>query len=111
MARPIAFGWLVHATIRECTDECRARIANYKAGDTLNPADFEYFEQLFTRHPDRKKKVGVGIKQIKYDADGYGNNCLWVVRHDNSTEHISWRKCLRPLNHRLQKERSQLDSY
>lgn len=99
MAKPLAFGTHVYTSMRDCANECRERIIKYSTGDTLNTDDFEYFTQLFTLHPEHRRKKGVGIKAIKYDNDGYGNNCLWIERHDGSKEDISWRKCVRPHTH------------
>lgn len=96
MSKPIAFGAYVYKHLKDCTIECRKRIYQYSAGDTLTVSDQDYFQQLFTLHPNYKKKRGVGIKSIMLDSDGLGNNCLWIVREDNSKEHISWRKCVRP---------------
>lgn len=96
MSKPIAFGLYVYETMKECSNDCREKIATYSAGDTLSDADQEYFKQLFTLHPEYHKKKGCGIKSIVYDDDGMGNNCLWVIREDDSKEDISWRKCVRP---------------
>lgn len=96
MSKPIAFGLYVYETLKECSTECRTRISKYSVGDTLNDDDSEFFKQLFTLHPEHKKKKGVGIKALTYEADGMGNNCLWILRLDGSKEDISWRKCVRP---------------
>lgn len=101
MPKSITFGSHVFTSTQECSAHSRERVFKYKAGETLNTDDFEYFIQLFTLHPDYQKKRGVGIKAIKYDLDGISmkNCCLWLVRHDGSTEDISWRKCIRPHTH------------
>lgn len=99
MSRPMSFGKYVFATMRDCAQECRERIKKYSKGDVLSKNDRLFFEQLFTLHPDYKKKRGCGIKEVRYDFDGLRNNCLWIVRLDGTEEDISWRKCVRPHTH------------
>ena len=77
----------------------------YKAGETLNTADFDLLHGVYSYHPDYARKLGVGVRSIKVDvaptlADEKTRSCFWFVRTDGSTTDVSLRRCWRALSDR-----------
>lgn len=93
MSKPIVFDDHIYINESACTAECLYRISNYKAGGALSADDTLFFRQVLAAHPDYSDKIGCGIESIKYGyhAD-FGDDCLYMVRHDGSEECTKWGK-------------------
>jgi hypothetical protein len=72
----------------------KALLSLYKIGQSLKGKDFNAVLELLTQHPDAENKIGVGIKDLLVDDDGYGGKCFHLVRHDGTKESFSYLKCL-----------------
>jgi hypothetical protein len=72
----------------------RALLSLYKIGQSLKGKDFDAVLELLQQHPDAKNKIGVGIKDLLVDKDGYGGKCFHLVRQDGTKESFSYLKCL-----------------
>lgn len=80
---------------KECFKECKIKIKTYREGNQISKRDQDFFKALFKLHPNYEKKIGCGIKLIKYGHDKtHGTGCLVIVRLDNTEQSISWRSCL-----------------
>ena len=87
---------------KECFKECKIKIKKYRVGNQIPKKDQDFFKELFKLHPKYEKKVGCGIKFIKYGLDTtYGTGCLIIVRLDNTEQSISWRSCLESIELQL----------
>ena len=94
---PISFGGYWFENKKCCVDETRSRISRYKRGQKLSESDTKFFTSLFTMHHDYLEKIGCGIKFLRFDRNKeYGNNCIIIVRRDDTEVDISWATALQP---------------
>lgn len=65
----------------------------YSIGEYLKGQDFDDVFFLLKKHPNAERKIGVGIKDLLV-LDSYGNKCFCVIKHDNTKDNFSYKKCL-----------------
>ena len=66
----------------------------YSIGEYLKGQDFNNLLDLLKKHPRAVQKIGVGIKGLLIDRDGYGGRCFYLMRQDGTKEKFSYLKCL-----------------
>ena len=72
---------------------CRAMLARYRNGDTMNEQDSQFLLNLLQRHPEAPDKIGCGVRRFfKARATSKGTNCFWLEREDGKAR--PWNKSL-----------------
>ncbi len=67
----------------------------YEIGSELNKDDFNKILDLLNLHPEKNKKIGVGIKKIKISLiNKFNTRAFQLIRTDNSTEIFSFHKII-----------------
>jgi len=93
MRKPILLDGIVYQTKTALKEAVQAYVRAAPIGEPLWDT-FPY--AIFERHPDRKEKLGVGMRHIQLNTSGWGNNrCFYVVRIDGSSIDFSWQVALK----------------
>jgi hypothetical protein len=71
-------------------------LKRYKPGDRVADEDAADLAGLLQRHPDGRKKMGVGIAHFEVQSADYGSQCFRVVRRDGTWERFSYKACVAP---------------
>jgi len=85
---------LTETLIEEKRKMYRAVLYKYSIGEYLKGQDFDNLLDLLKKHPRSVQKIGVGIKGLLVDSDGYGGRCFYLIRQDGTKESFSYLKCL-----------------
>jgi hypothetical protein len=85
---------LTETLIEEKRKIYRAILYKYSIGEYLKGQDFDNLLDLLKKHPRSVQKIGVGIKGLLVDSDGYGGRCFYLIRQDGTKENFSYLKCL-----------------
>lgn len=85
----------VFKTKKSLREKCQGILKRYNPGESLPHEDQRFLACLLTTyHPEADLKVGVGIRRIRVDRDGYGYKCFWLDRTDGSTTDFSFNSCI-----------------
>jgi Zn-dependent protease with chaperone function len=74
--------------------ECKAMLARYHNGDTINEEDSEFLRGLLERHPEAVQKIGCGVKRFFRGGTGHSTDCFWLEREDGSRTDFSYPACV-----------------
>lgn len=66
---------------------------------TLTLDDEQFLVALLEGHPESAQKIGVGVRRVFVNADGFGGRCFWLERVDGSCTDFSFRSCVTPPLH------------
>ena len=67
-------------TKTEALAYCKAMLARYRDGETINEEDSQFLLSLLQRHPEARQKIGPGVKRFFRDRTTKGTSCFWVER-------------------------------
>lgn len=91
-------------TQKEALAYCKAMLARYRNGETINEQDSQFLRNLLPRHPEAGQKIGCGVKRFFRDRTKEGTNCFWLERQDGSTTDFSYPSCVKAKGNSLAQE-------
>jgi len=91
---PIDIGDLHFDSKADALSYFRDILQKTRPGDLLMGKDRRDVESLIRNHPRAKEKIGIGIKFIKVINSLYGAKCFQFIREDNTTDTVSYTKCI-----------------
>jgi hypothetical protein len=83
---------------------CKAMLARYRDGDTINEQDSQYLMSLLQRHPEARDKIGCGVKRFYRDRTSKGTSCFWLERVDGKPTEFSYKSCVNGKGKTLEQE-------
>jgi len=93
-AKPLDVGLRHFAKQGDATEFFKKMLGSYSVGDRVSDLDAIDLAALLERHRNKSEKIGVGISHFIVDADGYGKQCFWVVRADQTRIEFTYRRCI-----------------
>lgn len=105
----IEIGQKTFKTKKEAEAFIQSVLYKYPPNNALEGDDLAFVCDLLALHPDKDKKIGIGIKSIIIEKETAFNRTshFSVIRMDGSKEDFSFKKCLTPsLNEPLKMFRS-----
>ena len=86
-------------TQKELTDRIRYIVNTTTIDKPIDKLNTEFLIKVLSHHHEFQKKSGVGIKhleiKINHSCSGITKG-IWIIRHDNTQEDITWVKALKP---------------
>lgn len=68
-----------------------------RLGEPVGTEDHEFLQSLIEMHPQYEEKFRCGIQSFFVEkAAKWNNHCFYLKRVDGSTEHFSFKECLKP---------------
>lgn len=94
----IEIGDKIFKTKKDATKFIQSILYKYSLKGSLNGEDLIFICDLLNLHPNRSKKIGVGIESIIVEKEKTFNRTTHfsIVRIDGSREDFSFGKCLTP---------------
>ncbi len=89
---------------KETMAVCKAMLARYRNGDTINEVDSQFLWDLLQRHPDAPEKIGCGVKRFFKNPTTKGTSCFWVERVDGTPTDFSCKSCVYGKGNSLEQE-------
>jgi hypothetical protein len=85
----------VFETKSEALAACKAMLARYRNGESVNEADSEFLRGLLERHPEAFQKIGCGVRRFFRDRAPEGmTDCFWLEREDGRSTDFSYKSCV-----------------
>jgi len=92
MRHQIKIGEIIFDSKKAALNHFKTILNNYDFGESLNGADFQNVYELLNTHPERKDKIGKGLKEIRIAKLKYNTRCFELVRIDDTTDYFSYTK-------------------
>jgi hypothetical protein len=83
---------------------CKAMLARYRDGETINEEDSRFLLSLLQRHPEARQKIGPGVKRFFRDRTTKGTSCFWVERGNGIPTDFSYKSCVNGKGKTLEQE-------
>ena len=83
---------------------CKAMLARYRDGETINEQDSQVLWDLLQRHPEAREKIGCGVKRFFRDRAIEGTSCFWVERENGTSTDFSYGSCVNAKGKTLEQE-------
>lgn len=92
MKKPIEIGENKFSSKKAALEFYKRILNSYEFGERLNSSDFDNIFGLIEIHPQRKEKIGCGIKYFRVGTAMFKTKSFEWVRNDGSTEFLSYTK-------------------
>ncbi len=94
----IQIGEKTFNTKNQAIDHIREILYRYPLNQSVKGSDLIFMCDLLDLHPDKDRRIGVGIKSIIIEQDGEFNKTrhFSIIRTDDSSIDFSFNKCLSP---------------
>ncbi len=92
LRKPIKIGKTEFPSKKSALEHYKKILNSYDFGERLNESDLKDILNLMELHPNPKKKIGVGIKEIKIGKARYNTKSFELVRFDKTTTLFSYTK-------------------
>ena len=93
MREKIKIGLKEFATKKDALNHYKTILNSYKFGGELDESDFNDIMDLLEKHPEKEKKIGIGIKKVRIvKLPHYNTKVFELVRIDGSVEYFSYIK-------------------
>jgi len=92
--KPLDLGTISFDTQTGAHDFFQQMLQRYVPGEQVSPEDAIHLLELFKRHPNYLKKIGVGVRYFEVMPEQYGTQCFCAVLNDGSKEGFSYKKCI-----------------
>ena len=93
MREKIKIGQKEFATKKEALSHYKTILNSYEFSGLLNKSDFNDILDLLEKHPNKEKKIGVGIEKVRVvKLNHYNSKAFELVRFDGSADYFSYTK-------------------